>query len=301
MKVLLAGGSGLIGSALARALIADGQVVRRLVRRPVARAGETEWHPDRREVPPAALAGVDAVVCLSGAGVGDHRWTREYKNVIRASRVDTVAMLAASIASTGHRPAFVCASGIDYYGDTGDQVVDESAPNGSTFLAGVCADWEAAADPAREAGARVVHLRSGLVISRRGGAVARLRPIVRMGLGGRLGSGRQYQPWVSLSDEVAAIRFLLDSELAGPVNLAAPNPVRNAEFVAELARRLHRRAVLPAPRFALRIVLGEFADDLLTGQRAVPARLTAAGFAFEHPTLADALRDAFARSGAGAQ
>jgi uncharacterized protein (TIGR01777 family) len=290
VTVLLAGGSGLIGTELARSLITDGRVVRRLVRRPARPADEIEWHPDRHDLPASALAGVDAVVCLSGVGVGDHRRTPAYKRAIRASRLDAVATLAESVASVDRRPSLVCASAIGYYGDTGDRVVDESAPNGSGFLAELCRDWEAAAEPARKAGARVVHLRTGIVLSRRGGLLARLRPIVRLGVGGRMGSGRQFVAWISMADVVAAIAFLIDSDLDGPVNLTAPNPVRNSELIADLARLLKRPAVIPVPKIALRLAVGQLAEDALGGQRALPARLSAAGFEFRHPTLDEALR-----------
>lgn len=290
MTILLAGGSGLIGTELARSLIADGHVVRRLVRRPTRRADEIEWRPERHDVPGSALAGVSAVVCLSGVGVGDHRWTQSYKRAIRSSRLDPVTTLARAIAAAEHRPSLICASAIGYYGDTGDRVVDESAPGGVGFLAELCDDWEAAAEPARQAGARVVHLRTGVVLSPHGGLIARLRPFVRMGVGGRLGTGRQFVAWISLADTVAAIAFLIDSNLDGPVNLTAPNPVRNSELVAGLARLLNRPAVIPVPKFALRLVVGELAGEALGGQRAIPARLSAAGFEFRHPTLDEALR-----------
>jgi uncharacterized protein (TIGR01777 family) len=294
VKVLLAGGSGLIGTALAQALIADGHVVRRLVRRAARHVDEIEWHPDRHEVPETALAATDAVICLSGAGVGDHRWTSSYKRTLLASRLDAVETLATGVASRARRPVLVCASAIGYYGDTGERAVDETAPNGSGFLAGLCRDWEAAADAARQAGARVVHLRSGVVISSHGGLLARLRPIVRMGVGGRLGDGKQFVSWISLADEVAAIQFLLASDIDGPVNLTAPNPTRNSELIAEVARLLNRPAVLPVPKLALRVVLGELSEEALSGQRALPAKLGAADFPFQHPTLDAALHAALA-------
>jgi uncharacterized protein (TIGR01777 family) len=264
--------------------------VRSLVRRPARRAGELEWHPGVDDLGAAAMRGVDAVVCLSGAGVGAHRWTSAYKRKIRASRLEAVGTLTRSITAGDERPVLVCASAIGYYGDTGDRVIDETAPNGSGFLAELCRDWEAAADPARHAGTRVVHLRTGIVLARHGGLLARLRPIVRAGLGGRIGTGRQFMSWISLADEVAAVRFLIESDLSGPVNLTAPNPVRNSELIGAVARMLRRPAAVPVPAFALRLALGEFAEDTLTGQRAVPARLSAAGFEFRHAMLDDALR-----------
>lgn len=290
MTILLAGGSGLIGTELARSLIADGNVVRRLVRRSPRRADEIEWHPERHDLPASALAGAGAVVCLSGVGVGDHRWTRSYKRAIRSSRLYPVSTLAQAVASGDHRPSLICASAIGYYGDTGERVVDESAPRGTGFVAELCEDWEAAAEPARAAGARVVHLRTGVVLSPRGGLLGRLRPIVRMGAGGRLGTGRQFVAWISLADTVAAIAFLINSGLDGPVNLTAPNPVRNSELVAGIARLLKRPAVIRVPGFALRLAVGELAGEALGGQRALPARLSAAGFEFRYPTLDEALR-----------
>ncbi len=297
MKVLLAGASGLLGTALAQSFIADGAVVRRLVRRPASHAGELEWNPASGTLPADALRGVDVLVCLSGAGIGNRRWTSSYKRKIRASRLDAVGTLARGVAATKHHPVLVCASAIGYYGDTGDRVVDENAPNGSGFLAELCLDWEAAADPARAAGARVVHLRSGIVLTRQGGLLTRLLPVARLGVAGRLGDGRQFMSWISLADELAAIKFLTASEVDGPVNLTAPNPVRNSELVKAVARMVNRPAAIPVPAFALRLALGEFAEDTLTGQRALPAKLTSAGFEFQHVTLDEALRAALSEHG----
>jgi uncharacterized protein (TIGR01777 family) len=288
--VLIAGASGLIGGTLVASLRRDGHEVRRLVRRPPAQADEIEWHPDTHELPPTALIRADAVVCLTGAPIPIGRPTPAVKSRLRASRVDAVATLAEAIAASDHRPGLIAASAVGYYGDTGEATVDESVPPGSGFLANLCRDWEAAADPARAAGTRVVSLRSGIVLARHDGVLARLRPLVWLGVAGRQGSGRQFVSWVSLSDEVAAIRFLLDSNVSGAVNVTAPNPVRNAEFVAAIARAMHRPAVVPVPALALRLVLGEFATDVLGGQRAVPAALTRAGFAFRDTDLEATLR-----------
>lgn len=291
MRVVLAGASGLIGTALQASLRADGHGVTTFVRHAPDGGDEARWAPERREIQPDALAGADAVVCLSGAGIGDHRWTDSYKNVLRQSRLDSVATLATAMTASDDGPrVLLSASAVGYYGDTGDRVVDESAPRGAGFLAELCEDWEAATRPAEEAGIRVAHLRTGLVLSGAGGLVKRLKPIVSLGVAGRLGSGRQYLPWISLADEIGAIRFLLEHEISGPVNLTGPDPVRNAEFVATLARLVHRPAIVPTPAFALRIVLGEFAQDTLTGQRAVPAALLAAGFTHQHTDLESALR-----------
>jgi uncharacterized protein (TIGR01777 family) len=294
VKVLLAGGSGLIGTELSKSLISDGHVVRLLVRREPTQSAEVRWAPDRGELDPAALAGVDAVICLSGAGIGDHRWSDSYKKTLVESRRQTVGTLAAALAADPQSvQSFLSASAVGFYGDTGPHMVDENASAGQGFLADLCVDWEAAAAPAAVAGVRTVQLRTGLVLSAGGGLLGRLRPLVALGVGGRLGSGQQYQPCISMADEIGAIRFVLDNpELSGPVNLTGPTPVTNAELVSTLAKLLHRPAVLPVPGFALKIVLGEFASDVLGGQRAVPTKLLEAGFPFRHPTLVDGLRSA---------
>jgi uncharacterized protein len=288
VRVLLGGSSGLIGTALAASLRRDGHEVKGLVRRPAAAPDEIQWHPDHRMAPP--LRDVDAVVCLNGAPIPIRRPTDALKHRLRASRVDAVATLAQAVATSEHRPPLIAASAVGYYGDTGEALVDESVPPGTGFLAGLCQDWEAATRTATEAGARVVSLRSGVVLAREGGFVARLRPFVRLGIAGRQGSGRQFVSWVSLADEVRAIRYLLDSDVSGPVNVAGPNPSRNAELVATFARLMRRPAVVPAPSLALRLLLGEFAADVLGGQRAVPATLTAAGFRFRDTDLEQTLR-----------
>ncbi|PYC77801.1 TIGR01777 family protein [Streptomyces tateyamensis] len=302
MRIAVTGSTGLIGSALVRSLLADGHQVVRLVRRSSALGphpdGSTAigWNPARGELDRAGLAGVEAVVHLAGAGVADRRWTDAYKREIRDSRVLATRTLATALAELAQPPAvLVSASAVGYYGQTGDRVIDESTPAGTDFLARVCVDWEAAAVPAREAGIRVVHPRTGLVLSNRGGAGARLFPLFKLGLGGRLGSGRQYWSFVSLADEVAALRFLLTADqLAGPVNLAAPNPVTNAELTAALGRVLGRPTPFPVPEFALKLALGEMAVEVAGSHRAVPAALLAAGFEFRHPEVEQALRAALA-------
>ena len=295
MQVVLAGASGLIGTALRDALHADGHRVKVLLRHPTSGEDEDSWDPAAGRLDPDFLAGADAVVCLSGVGVGDHRWTDAYKQQILQSRVDSVGTVARTLAEYGGPRTLICASAVGYYGDTGDRIVEEDAPAGDSFLSGVCTKWEAAADPARAAGVRVAHLRTGLVLSGDGGLLQRLKPIVQLGVAGKLGSGRQYMPWISLRDEVRAIEFLLTHDVSGPVNLTGPAPATNAEFMKTLGAVLNRPTVLPAPGFALRAVLGEFADDVLTGQRAVPAVLTKAGFEFEHADLESALRWALDR------
>lgn len=292
MRLLLAGASGLLGSGLAQASMTAGDDVKQLVRRPARTDREVEWHPNAGDLDPILVDGFDAVVCLSGAGVGDHRWTPQYRETIRASRVEPVGALARAIAAAANPPAvFVAASAIGYYGEAGDRALDESAPNGDGFLADVCRDWEAAAQPAADAGGRVVTLRSGIVLARNGPVLARMLPLVKLGLGGRLGSGRQFWSWITLADHVAATRFLITTDsVNGPVNVTAPTPVTNAEFTRTLARLLHRPAVAPAPAFALKAVLGGFAGDILSSQRVLPAKLLAAGYEFQHPELEGGLR-----------
>lgn len=287
---MLAGASGLIGSALKDSLRAAGHELKVLVRHAADGDGVDSWDPGRGLVDPDFLADADAVICLSGVGVGDKRWNDDYKRLIRSSRVDSVGTLARSLAEYGGPRVLVCASAVGYYGDTGDTVVDEDSPAGDTFLADVCVQWEAAADPAREAGVRVAHLRTGLVLSARGGLLGRLAPLVKLGLGGKLGNGRQFMPWISLQDEIEAIRFVLERDVSGPVNLMAPAPVRNGEFTAALGRVLHRPTLFTVPGSAARIALGEFAGEVLGGQRAVPKRLAGAGFSFAHRDVEAALR-----------
>ncbi|MER7915426.1 MULTISPECIES: TIGR01777 family oxidoreductase [unclassified Streptomyces] len=293
MRVAITGSHGLIGSALVRSLSKDGHQVVRLVRQGADRApgdgSETvAWDPAGDG---ARLAGVDAVVHLAGAGVGDRRWSASYKREIRESRVRGTRAIARACADAEVPPrVLVSASATGYYGDTGERIVDESAPAGDDFLASVCADWEAAAEPARAAGIRVVHPRTGLVVAGEGGAFGRMMPLFRLGLGGRIGSGDQYWPFVSLTDHLAALRFALDTDaLSGPVNFTAPEPLPEREVSRVMARLLHRPAVVPAPAFALRAALGEFATTLTCSTRAVPAALTEAGFAFRHPTFEQAL------------
>ena len=287
--VAVAGSSGLIGSALVSALRAAGHRVRRIVRRRPAGPDELRWDPEAGDLDPRALAGVDAVVNLCGIGIGEHRWSGAFKQSLRDSRVGPTEVLAAAAAAAGV-PVLVNASAVGYYGDTGTRAVDESAPAGTGFLAGLCRDWEAATATARAAGVRVVLARSGVVLGA-GGALGRLRPLFAAGLGARLGNGRQYLSWISLADEVAALRFALaEPALAGPVNLTGPAPVTNAEFTAALGRALHRPTPLLLPAPLARVVFGEFADEgLLSGQRVIPAALEAAGFAFQHNTIGQAL------------
>lgn len=290
----MTGASGLIGTALVPHLRRRGHDVVRLVRRAPAAADEVRWEPGAPGgVDLAGLGHLDAAVHLAGAGVGDRRWTPAYKREIVASRVDGTTTLARALAAMHPRPAvLVSASAIGFYGDTGERPVDESAPQADTFLAGVVRAWEAAADPARAAGIRVVHPRTGLLLSPRGGALGRLLPLLRLGLGGPLGSGGQFWSWITMADEVAALTFLVERDgLAGPVNLTAPHPERNRDVVAALAHALRRPAVLPVPAAALRLVLGEFAGEVLASQRVLPAALSGAGFTFRHPGIGAAAAD----------
>ncbi|AYG83338.1 Epimerase family protein [Streptomyces hundungensis] len=294
MKIAVTGSTGLIGTELVRSLRADGHEVLRLVRRRPGAPDEVAWDPVRQYVDAAGLAGCEAVVHLAGAGVADHRWTAAYKKEIRDSRLLGTAALAEALASLDTPPkVLVSGSAIGYYGDTGDRLVDESAPPGEGFLPSVCVEWEEAAAPAREAGIRTVFARTGLVVARHGGAWAKLIPLFRAGLGGRLGSGRQYWSFIALHDEVAALRFLVDTEsLSGPVNLTAPEPVTNREVTAAMSRVLRRPALLPVPAAAVRLVLGEAAGDVLGGQRVRPGRLLSAGFSFAFPEIEPAIRTA---------
>lgn len=294
MRIAVTGASGLIGSALVPHLRGQGHEVRRLVRGVATAPDEVRWDPDRGTVDLAGLAGTDAVIHLAGAGVGDRRWTDAYKATIHDSRVLGTDTIARAMAELDPKPAvLVSGSAIGFYGDTGQEPVDESSPAGSGFLADVVVDWEAAADPAREAGIRVVHPRTGLVVAGRGGAWGRLWPLFRFGLGGRLGNGRQWWSYISLRDELAALAFLLEN-LDGPVNLTAPNPATNAEVTAAMGRLLKRPTVLPVPAKALELALGEFSSEVLGSARVLPARLLEAGFAFQDPTIDDALAAALA-------
>jgi uncharacterized protein (TIGR01777 family) len=296
MRIAVSGASGFVGSALVPALEAAGHDVSRLVRRQAGDASEISWDPAAGILDPAALAGVDAIVNLSGATI-ERRWTETRKREIVDSRVGTTSLLARTAAALEPRPAvFLCAGGAGVYGDRGDEVLTEDSPSGAGFLADVCRAWEAAADPAREAGIRVVNFRHGIVLAEGGGALARLLTPFRLGVGGRIGSGRQWWSWVAMPDVVGAYSFALDGALSGAVNLCAPNPVTNEQLTNALGRALRRPTVLPLPAFAARLAFGEMADELLLGgQRALPARLLDAGFAFATPTIDEALAQALAR------
>jgi uncharacterized protein (TIGR01777 family) len=290
LRVAVTGASGLIGPALVAHLRGLGHEVLRLVRHPAGAPDEVTWDPAAGTVDLGRLAGTQAVVHLAGAGVGDHRWTAAYRTVILDSRVQGTGTIARAVAELDPAPAvLVSASAIGFYGDTGDRVVDETAPRGAGFLAEVVEAWEAAAEPARVAGVRVVHPRSGLVMARSGGAWARMLPLFRLGLGGRLGNGRQYWSYITLEDEVRALTHLLDSQHGGPVNLTAPNPATNAEITKAMGVALHRPTLLPVPAIALKTVLGEFSSEVLGSIRVRPTRLVADGFVFRHPDLLSAV------------
>jgi uncharacterized protein (TIGR01777 family) len=293
LRIAVTGSTGLLGTALVAALRAAGQQVSRLVRRAPVEQDEIGWDPRAPGggIAPGALDGLDAVIHLAGAGVADRRWTPAYQQEIRASRVLGTQALAAALAAAGPPPAVLLAgSAIGWYGDTGGQEVDESAPAGGGFLAEVVREWEAAAQPARDAGIRVVNMRTGIVLTREGGVLARMLPLFRLGLGSRLGSGRQVTSWIALADYLGAVQFLLArADLAGPVNLTAPHPVSNAEFTGALASALNRPALLTVPAPALRLALGGVVSDLLSSARVLPRRLTEAGYQFQFPDLPAAL------------
>ncbi len=296
-RFLLSGASGMVGSALRAELGARHARVTQLVRRIPQTAAELHWNP-AAAIPIAdarPLEGLDAVIHLSGANLSARRWTPEYRREMAASRLDSTRALAALLADLRRPPrAFLVASAIGIYGDRGEEVLDESSAPGRGFLADMCREWEAAAVPAAQAGVRVVHMRFGVVLAPGAGALAMMLPIFRLGLGGRLGSGKQWMSWISLGDLGSAVLFLLESpSLHGAVNLTAPHPVTNSVFTRTLARLLHRPAVLPAPAFALRLALGSMADEaLLSSTRVLPRKLLDAGFRFARPSIEEALHQA---------
>lgn len=289
-RIVIAGSSGVIGSALVASLRSANHTVVRLVRRDPMGPDERRWDPASGQIEPGALDGADAVVNMCGVGVGDKRWSGAYKQEIYDSRVIPTEVLARAVAEAGV-PVLINASAVGYYGDSGDRIIDETASSGTSFLARVCLDWEAATAEAAQAGARVVIVRTGLVLSPAGGLFGRSRPLFSLGLGARLGNGRWYMPWISLEDHIRALEFALaEPAVSGPVNLTRPAPVTNAEFTAALGRVLHRPTLLVAPQFALSLIFGEFADaELTSSMRVIPAVLEQHGFEFEHHTIGEAL------------
>jgi uncharacterized protein (TIGR01777 family) len=294
MFVAVTGSTGLIGSAVVDALRRDAHEVVPVVRGSGGGSTPTvRWDPKAGTIDAAGLAGVDGVVHLAGAGIADHRWTDEYKRELVDSRVLGTGLIARTVAALDPRPrVLVSASGVDWYGDRGDEVLDETSAPGTGFLADLCHQWEAAADPARQAGIRVAHTRSGVVLSGTGGALKKQLPLFRLGLGGRFGDGRQWMSWISLDDEVAAILHLLATDVAGPFNLTSPEPVTNGDYTKTLGAAVHRPTLLPTPSFGPKLLLGPELTDVLLyeSKRAVPRALLASGFTFRYPALADALR-----------
>lgn len=292
MKVAITGSSGLVGTALRRSLSEDGHEVLRLVRRPPDAANEVQWDPPAGELDPAALEGVDAVVNLAGVGFGDQRWTDSYKQAILDSRLNTTDLVSRRAAEAGVK-VMVSGSAIGYYGSRGSEVLTEESTPGDDYAAQVCVQWEAATAPAEQAGVRVAHIRSGLVMSSSASLVKRLVLPFKLGIGGRLGSGKQYWSWIDILDHIAAVRFLIDGDqLAGPYNLTAPNPVQFDEVKDILGEILHRPTFMPVPTIALKTLFGPERTEaiLLAGQRVLPKRLQEAGFDFRFSTLEASLR-----------
>jgi uncharacterized protein (TIGR01777 family) len=306
MKILISGASGLTGTALTRAFREEGHTVSHFVRprgatslgsatspRRAIAPGDVAWDPTRANVDVAAMEGADAVIHLSGASIGEGRWTSARKDVLRSSRVDSTRLLVDALGKLRRKPrVFMCASAIGFYGNRGDEILTEASERGTGFLALLARDWEAEAMRAEASGIRTVLMRFGVILSAEGGALPRMIVPFKLGVGGRLGSGRQWMSWIALEDAVGIIRaMILDEGFRGAVNVVAPEPARNAEFTRVLARVLHRAAIFPAPAFALRMALGEMADSLLlVSQRVLPERLAAAGYAFRYAELESALR-----------
>jgi len=285
-RIAVTGASGLIGSALVGYLKSQGHTVQRLVRRAAVSSEEITWDPIAGTVDMDALAGVDAVIHLAGAGVSDKRWTKKYKSEILNSRLLGTTTIAKAVAIVKPQ-VFISASAIGWYGESGNRAVVESDRVGDDFVAAVCREWEAAADLAGDV--RTVKLRTGLVLDPTGGALGKMLPLFRFGLGGKLSNGKQWWSWITLHDQIRAIAFLLENKVSGPVNLTTPNPVTNSEFTAGLARAMHRPALFPVPALALKIVLGGFSAEVLGSKKVLPQALTEAGFTFDYPHISSAL------------
>ena len=287
-RIAVTGSTGLIGSALVGHLKAEGHTVQRLVRRPALTPEEVTWDPKKGTVDLAALEGVDAIIHLAGANVGDKRWSKKYRAEILNSRLLGTTTIATAV-NTLKPSLFICASAMGYYGETGNRAVIESDRPGNDFLATVCKEWEGAADLVSDV--RTVKLRTGLVLDPADGALGKMLPLFRFGLGGKLGSGKQWWSWITLHDVIRAITFAIESDISGPINLTSPNPATNQEFTAALARALRRPALLPVPGFALKIALGGFSAEILGSKKVLPQALTDAGFTFDYPHLAPAIAE----------
>lgn len=285
-RIAITGASGLIGTALVGHLKSEGHTVQRLVRRPIVAPDEIQWDPKTGYVDIEALRGVDAVIHLAGVGVGDKRWSKKYKAEILNSRLLGTTAIARAVSEVKPQ-VFISASAIGWYGESGNRAVVESDRVGDDFLAAVCREWEAAADLAQ--GVRTVKIRTGLVLDPTGGALGKMLPLFRLGLGGKLGNGKQWWSWITLHDVIRAISFLLESKIEGPVNLTSPNPVTNQEFTSALARAMHRPALFPAPAIGLKIALGGFSSEILGSKKVMPQELTNAGFTWDYPHITNAL------------
>ena len=285
-RIAITGASGLIGTALVGHLRSEGHTVQRFVRRPVVASDEIQWDPGTGDVDIEALRGVDAIIHLAGVGVGDKRWSKKYKAEILNSRLLGTTAIANAVNEVKPQ-VFISASAIGWYGESGNRSVIESDRAGDDFLAAVCREWEGAADLAT--GTRVVKIRTGLVLDPTGGALGRMLPLFRLGLGGKLGNGKQWWSWITLHDQIRAITFLLENNIAGPVNITSPNPVTNQEFTSALAQAMHRPALFPAPAIALKIALGGFSSEILGSKKVMPHALTEAGFNWDYPHITSAL------------
>ncbi|MEY2876613.1 MAG: hypothetical protein RLZ24_40 [Actinomycetota bacterium] len=285
-RIAITGASGLIGTALVGHLKSEGHTVQRLVRRPVVAPDEIQWDPKTGYVDIEALRGVDAVIHLAGVGVGDKRWSKKYKAEILNSRLLGTTAIAHAVSEVKPQ-VFISASAIGWYGESGNRAVVESDRVGDDFLAAVCREWEAAADLAQ--GVRTVKIRTGLVLDPTGGALGKMLPLFRLGLGGKLGNGKQWWSWITLHDVIRAISFLLENKIEGPVNLTSPNPVTNQEFTSALARAMHRPALFPAPAIGLKIALGGFSSEILGSKKVMPQELSNAGFTWDYPHITNAL------------
>jgi uncharacterized protein (TIGR01777 family) len=288
MRILVSGSHGLVGKALIRSLTSDGHEIVRLVRGKPAGTDEIEWHPNEGRIDAAALEGLAAVVHLAGESIASGRWTDEKKRAIRDSRVKGTALLSDALARLTHPPTvFVSASAIGYYGDRGDELLTETSAPGKDFLSGVCVEWEQATKPAVEKGIRTIHARFGIILDAKEGALAKMLTPFRMGIGGRIGDGKQWMSWIAIEDVISGLRFSIDDKVSGPVNFVAPNPVKNAEFTKTLGRVLSKPTLFPVPAFGARLAFGEMADALLlSSQRVKPGVLQH----FAYPTLDSALR-----------